>query len=71
MVYQTRTNYIFVHSKRKVLFTFGALIIRDEVVNETDTASFVGVIFDKHLSWKDLIEYVENCARKKSGILFK
>ena len=49
MVYQTRTNYIFVHSKRKVLFTFGALIIRDEVVNETDTASFVGVIFGQTL----------------------
>ena len=40
-------------------------------MNVVDKASFVGVTIDKHLTWKDHIKDVNNCIRKKAGILFK
>ena len=67
----TKTNYIVFHGKRQQIYCNGCLYVKDDILNEVDKTSFIGVTIDKHLTWKYHIEEVTRNIRNKSGILFK
>ena len=66
-----KTNYIIFRGKQKRLNMTGTISIRGEHIQEVDVVSFVGVLLDKHLTWAQHINKVNQTTRKKCGILFK
>ena len=47
----------------------GKLKITGEEIKQVDDATFVGVHIDRHLSWNSHIRFVNQCIRKKVGVL--
>ena len=66
-----KTNFMLICSRRKKIGINGKLKIAGEEIKEVDVATFVGVHIDRHLSWKSHIRFVNQCIRKKVGVLFR
>ena len=45
--------------------------LNDQSISEVDKTTFVGVVVDKYLSWKDHITYISNKISKGIGILIR
>ena len=66
-----KTNFMLISSRRRKININGKLKIAGEEIKEVDVATFVGINIDRHLSWNDHIRFVNQCIRKKVGILFR
>ena len=66
-----KTNYILFRSYKRSISVHGALHINNKVINEVESASFVGILIDRHLNWSKHIQMINSTIRKKVGILFK
>ena len=66
-----KTNYMIMKSKARSIDKKGSVRISRSNIKEVSVASFVGIEFDCHLSWKEHIQTINKCIRKKVGILFK
>ena len=49
----------------------GTMCINGNVIEQVDSASFVGIVFDNHLLWNMHIDAVNKTIRKKIGIIYK
>ena len=61
---------MLISSRRRKVNISGKLEIAGEEMQEVDVATFVGINIDRHLSWNFHIRFVNQCIRKKVGILF-
>ena len=66
-----KTNYMIMKSKARSIDKKGSVRISRSNIKEVSVASFVGIEIDCHLSWKEHIQTINKCIRKKVGILFK
>ena len=67
----SKTNYMLIRGRRQAIQTHGDVIVADTIIQEVEAASFVGVVIDKHLTWKNHIQKVNKCIRRKVGILYR
>ena len=47
------------------------LKIYDYEIKQLESLTFLGVLLDKHLTWKPHIKYIENEIGKNIGLLYK
>ena len=66
-----KTNYMIMKSKGRSIDKKGSVRISRSDIKEVSVASFVGIEIACHLSWKEHIQTINKCIRKKVGILFK
>ena len=71
MINVDKTNYIIFQSRNKNITTLGSLSIDDINVDESSSVLFVGIKFDKFLTWKTQIQFVNERIRRNAGILFR
>ena len=62
---------MLIRGRRQAIQTHGDVIVADTIIQEVEAASFVGVVIDKHLTWKNHIQKVNKCIRRKVGILYR
>ena len=67
----SKSNYMIIKSKRRSVQIKGDLDIAGSTLLKVDTASFVGLQIDKHLTWTEHIKMVNKTIRSKVGILFR
>ena len=65
-----KSKYILYRPPQKKLNKI-SLNIENKIVNETDQCKYLGVIMDKHMSWKPHITYVKSKLSKAIGIISK
>ena len=58
-------------SRRKKIGINCKIKIAGEEIKEVDVATFAEVHIDRHLSWNSHIRFVNQCIRKKVGVLFR
>ena len=68
---ESKTKYILIRSRKCHLNVCGTLSINGNAIEQVEHASFVGIVIDNHLLWKDHICHVNNTIRRKIGALFK
>ena len=56
---------------RQSILIQGVLKISETVIDRVHVASFVGLQIDETLLWKDQIQCINKCIRRKIGLLFK
>lgn len=66
-----KTNYMVIKGPRRSIEIKGVLKISQTVINRVHVASFLGILIDDNLMWKDQIQCVDKCVRRKIGLLFK
>lgn len=64
-----KTNYIVFKSYRKIKPAIGDLSINSEPITKVDSVKFLGVFIDRHLSWRDHINYISLKIAKNIGII--
>ena len=57
--------------RRQIVTVQGTLRIADTDIEEVNVASFVGVQIDNNFTWKDHIQLINKCIRRKVGILYR
>ena len=62
---------MIIKSRRRQVAVRGAMKLFGNEIHRVDEASFVGICIDSHLTWKSHIRVVNNCIRRKVGVLFK
>ena len=67
----SKTNYVLFQQKRRAVYAYGDLCLKNQPLVRSHQASFVGVIIDEHLTWKPHITEVNSVIRKKAGMLFR
>ena len=67
----SKTNYIIFSGRRASPSVTGSLSIKTNVIDEVESATFVGIEIDKHLTWKNHISKINSIIRRKTGILLK
>ena len=67
----SKTNFMFFSSRRRKAVLKGKLKISGAELREVEEATFVGITIDRHLTWNSHIKSVNDCIRRKVGILFK
>ena len=66
-----KTSYMIIKSKRRHVTLKGTMKLSGNEISKVDEASFVGICIDSNLTWKNHIQGVNKCVRRKVGILFK
>ena len=66
-----KTNYMLIRGSKLKVETHGDLILGTTIIKRVESASFVGIVIDDHLTWKDHIQKVNKCIRRKIGILYR
>ena len=66
-----KTNYMIFKGRRQIVTVQGTLRIADTDIEEVNVASFVGVQIDNNFTWKDHIQLINKCIRRKVGILYR
>lgn len=67
----SKSNFILFHSPYMEINHSVILKIGDEIVKEKDSTKYLGIIIDKHLSWKEHISSIVIKLSKSIGILRK
>ena len=70
----SKTKYSLFHSsvyKDKIPLHLPKLTINDVAIKREPTMTFLGVLLDENLNWKEHINYIENKISKSMGILYK
>ena len=66
-----KTTYMIIKGKRQTVALHGDLKLSDTIIQRVSVATFVGIHIDENLTWRNHIQYVNKCIRKKIGILYK
>ena len=66
-----KTNYMFIKGQRQSCEIRGILKQSDTVIDRVSVASFVGIQIDETLMWKEQIQNINKCIRRKIGLLCK
>lgn len=66
-----KTNFMIIKPRRKSVHVAGSVKMKDHILKEVYVAPFVGIHFDRHLTWVDHVNSVCNILRKKVGILYR
>ena len=66
-----KTNYMLIKGQRQSCEIRGILKLSDTVIDRVSVASFVGIQIDETLMWKEQIQNVNKCIRRKIGLLCK
>ena len=66
-----KTNYMVIKGQRQSVEIKGVLTLSETVINRVHVASFVGIQIDETLKWKDQVQSIHKCIRRKIGLLFK
>jgi len=66
-----KTNYMVIKGPRQSVLIRGVLKLSETVIDRVLVASFVGLQIDETLMWKDQIQCINKCVRRKIGLLFK
>ena len=70
----TKTKYTFFHSasyKDRIPLRLPRLEINSSTIKRESKITFLGVLLDENLTWKDHINCVENKVSKNIGLLYK
>ena len=66
-----KTHFMFIRGRKRKIIVNGNFNIAGKEIKQVDVASFIGVKIDQHLTWKAQIRSVNECIRKKVGIIFR
>ena len=67
----TKTNFMSFHPRQKKVNVNVPLTLENTVIKQVMETKFVGVLIDKHLSWKPHIDFVSQKILKSVGIIAK
>ena len=66
-----KTNYMVTKGPKQSFTIEGVLKVSETIIDRVHVASFLGIQIDDSLMWKDQIQCVNKCVRRKIGLLFK
>ena len=69
-----RTKYSFFHESSKkddIPLTLPKLTNSNHVIERQEFITFLGVLLDENLNWKERIKYTENKISKNLGLLYE
>ena len=67
----TKTNFMSFHPRQKKVNVNVPLTLENTVIKQVMETKFLGVLIDKHLSWKPHIDFVSQKISKSVGIIAK
>ena len=67
----SKSNFVIFHPPQKKIHTNITLYINDEKLEEKQFTKYLGVLIDKHLTWKQYIHYVNLKISRGIGLLAK
>ena len=53
-----KSSFVIFHPPQKVLSITVKLILKDQVIKQTDSINYLGVMIDCHLNWKAQVSHI-------------